>query len=170
MIKLYENVVEISDENEITRVDVVIASVLTQNIKKYLKQGGKVVYIQRGKGSVPVTPVAFWREGIIRKFAHPVLDEVEKVHWMDDLRYFSLGTDTAINSEMLANLGYENIKPMFRRYDCRTWEATDYLLEASYGKGTIFMTTLRFEGNMGKQPMFLENNVYARWMLEKMIL
>ena len=44
-------------------VDLVVCSVLTASIRSYLEKGGRVFYLQRGKGGLPVVPVAFWREG-----------------------------------------------------------------------------------------------------------
>lgn len=167
--ELYADVRKITDDERIENVDLVIASCLTANIREYAKRGGKVIYLQRGEGALPVVNVPFWREGMVRRFSHPLLDEVKKEAWFDDLRYFSLSTDTAFDLEAAAASGYENITPILRRYDCRQWLASDYLAECTYGEGRMLLTTLRFEGGMGKQPLYLKNNRYARWMLDGMI-
>lgn len=167
--ELYEDVTRFADDEAIENVDLMLTSSLTSNIRDYIKNGGKVIYLQRGEGSLPVVSVPFWREGMVRRFEHPLLNEVKKEEWFDDLRYFSLGTDTAFNKEEIEALGYENVTPILRRYDCRQWLATEYLAECTYGKGRMLLTTLRFEGGMGKQPLYLKNNRYARWMLDRMI-
>lgn len=114
-----------------------------------------------------MTPVAFWREGMIRKYAHPVMDEIRYENWMDDLRYFGSATDTAFSD--IEDSRFTCRKPILRRYDCREWRADDYLMELGCGKGKILATTLRIEGGMGKQPLFLENNRFGRWLIGKAI-
>lgn len=167
--ELYANVHRLSDEEAVEGVDLVITSCLTANIRTYAKKGGKVIYLQRGEGTLPVVSVPFWREGMVRRFEHLLLDEVKKEVWFDDLRYFSLSTDTAFDLEGVKALGYEHVTPILRRYDCRQWLASDYLAECTYGEGRMLLTTLRLEGGMGKQPLHLKNNRYARWMLDRMI-
>ena len=109
--------------------------------------------------------VAFWREGIIRRYPHQVLAGVDYEEWLDDLRFFSLSTDTAFQTDQLEKQGYGCVTPIIRRYDCREWDATDYMAEIRLGKGTIIATTLRFEGGMGKEPLLIANNKFAIWLL-----
>jgi len=167
--KIYPACVELSGEEEITQEQVIVTSRLTSKIKEYLKKGGKVFYLQRGKGSLPIKPVAFWREGMIRTYEHPVLEGCERQIWLDDLRYFSVGTDTALDTFELEKGGFTLISPIIRRYDCREWKMSEYMAEYQYGEGTMIATTLRLEGGMGKQPMFLENNKLGRYLTENIL-
>lgn len=168
--KIYPTCEEISEEEEkITKGQVIVTSRLTPKIKEYLKNGGKVFYLQRGKGSLPTIPIAFWREGMIRTYDHPVLEGCERKNWLDDLRYFSISTDTALDTFVLEEQGFSLKAPMIRRYDCREWKMSDYMAEYQYGEGTMIATTLRLEGGMGKQPMFLENNKLGRYLMENML-
>lgn len=156
-----------SGETVPENVDVVVCSVLTPAIRKYMEEGGKVFYLQRGAGSLPVTPVAFWREGILRPYDHPVLAGLKRECPYDDLRYFSLSTDTALDTFQIEKEGMGKVVPILRRYDCREWLATDYIAEFAWGSGRMIASTLRFEGGMGKEPLFIRNNRFGRWLLEQ---
>ncbi len=160
---------EIRDGAAVVGFDVVMASRLTPEIKDYVRAGGKAFYIQRGGGSLPVKKVAFWREGMIRRYPHQVLDGLGYEEWLDDLRFFSLSTDTAFQTDQLEKLGYSHVTPIIRRYDCREWDVTDYMAEIRLGKGTIIATTLRFEGGMGKEPLLIANNRFAVWLLDSVM-
>lgn len=166
--ELYE-VREFDGETVPEDVDAVVCSVLTPGIRAYLQKGGKAFCMQRGRGSIPTVPVAFWREGIIRSFPHPVLDGLKKTLWCDDLRYFSLSTDTALDTESAEKQGLHLAAPILRRYDCREWLRSDYLAEFSLGEGRMIASTLRFEGGMGKEPLFLRNNRLAQWLLDRIL-
>jgi hypothetical protein len=97
----------------------VITSLLTAPIREYMQNGGKVFLLQRDRGTLPTKPVAFWREGIVKQCPHPILKEIERTTWMDDLRYFGLSTGSAFDTEKMAGEGYCGIAPVLRRYDCR---------------------------------------------------
>lgn len=161
---LFENIEKTDGRNGLEKYQIVFCSMLTYEILEYAKNGGSVFYVQRGEGSLPIHKVAFWREGMIRKFEHPMLSELKYESWMDDLRYFGSATDTAFADVEDSRFSYRT--PIIRRYDCREWRADDYLMELGLGKGRILATTLRLEGGMGKQPLFLENNRFARWLLD----
>jgi hypothetical protein len=165
---LYD-VISIEDDSAVTGFDVVLTSRLTPEIREYARAGGKVFFVQRAGGYLPAKKISFWREGMIRQYYHMVLDGIEYKEWFDDLRFFSLSTDTAFQTEQFDKLGFDSVTSIIRRYDCREWEATDYMTEIKAGKGTIIATTLRFEGGMGKQPMFIGNNKFAVWLLNSII-
>lgn len=163
--KIYENIEVISQKSDLRGYNVILCSYFSEEIRTYVKEGGKVFYVQRGGGELESIPVAFYREGMVRCYEHPILEGLSYDNWMDDLRFFGSATDTAF----LHTKGSEDIvqKPIIRRYDCREWRADDYMMELSLGKGIIIATTLRLEGGMGKQPAFLENNRFGRWLLHQ---
>lgn len=164
-IEKFMNTVPIEDEQEIEAAEIVIASRLTPKIRNYVRKGGRVFFVQRNEGFLPVKKVAFWREGMLRRFPHPAVDAISYQEWFDDLRFFSVGTDTAFATESLELEPFENIQTLIRRYDCREWQATDYMLELRLGDGAILATTLRLEGNMGKQPFGIGSNTLGQWLL-----
>jgi hypothetical protein len=151
---------ELSDGENPGICGLVATTRLTPEILQWAEQGGQVFHMQRGNGKLPVKKVAFWREGMMRTFAHPVVRNLGQA-WMDDLRYFSLSTDTAFDTDAYESMGIGCAIPVIRRYDCRENTASDYLVEIPWGKGRIMATTLRFEGGMGKQPAGFENNCLA---------
>lgn len=165
--KIYPNTEETDGRNGLGRYAVLFCSVLTPEILKYAKSGGKIFYVQRQEGTLPIHPVAFWREGMVRHFNHPILEGLSYDSWMDDLRYFGSTTDTAFADVKDGRFNYR--KPIVRRYDCREWRADDYVMELGCGAGTIIATTLRLEGGMGKEPLFLENNRFGRWLLSQAV-
>lgn len=144
---------------------VVITSLLTNQIKEYMKNGGNVFLLQRDRGTLPTVSVAFWREGIVKQCTHPILAEIEKTTWMDDLRYFGMSTGTAFDTEEMAGEGYREITTILRRFDCRRWLASDYMLSFRLGKGECVALTLRLEGGMGKEPLYIRNNPYGLYLL-----
>lgn len=162
------NIREIKDGEAVKGIDLVIASRLTPEVRNYAEKGGKVFYLQRGKGYLPHVKAAFWREGMIQCFDHPVLNGIEYDSWMDDLRFYEVTTDTALDTFEFRLAGFtpEQITPIIRRYDCREWTASDYLVEITMDSGKIIATTLRMEGGFGKQPIFLKNNTFGRWLLQ----
>jgi hypothetical protein len=143
----------------------VITSLLTASIRDYMEKGGRVFLLQRDRGTLPTMPVAFWREGIVKQCPHQILTEIERNTWMDDLRYFGLSTGTAFDTEKMAEEGYSGIVSVLRRYDCRRWLASDYMLSFRLKKGECVATTLRLEGGMGKEPLFIRNNPYALYLM-----
>jgi hypothetical protein len=160
---------EIEDGDTAAGLDVIMASRLTPEIRDYVRRGGKVFYVQRGAGSLPVKKVAFWREGMIRRYPHRVLAGIGYEEWFDDLRFFSLSTDTAFLTDQLEKAGFDSAVPIIRRYDCREWDAADYMVELRLGRGTVIATTLRLEGGMGKQPMLMANNIFSEWLLDSVM-
>lgn len=162
---IFEGIEKTDGRNNLEHYELFLCSMLTPEIIRYAENGGAVFYVQRGEGSIPVSHIAFWREGMIRRFPHPLFKELEEGNWMEDLRYFSCATDTAFSD--IADTRFHTRRPILRRYDCREWRADDYLMELGCGKGRIIATTLRLEGGMGKQPMFLENNRFGRYLLDK---
>ncbi len=159
--------IEINDEEEVKGSDMVVTSRLTPSIKAYANEGGKVFFVQRGKGNLPAKQgIPFWRESFIQSYDHPILQGMDKSSYMEDLRYFSVSTNSAFDS--FAMEGY-NVKPILRRYDTRLWNAHDYMKEVSIGKGAIIATTLRLEGGEGKQPYSFGHNVFSKWLYQRVV-
>lgn len=165
--KIYPRIEDTDGRGGLDRYAILFCSVLTPEILAYARSGGKIFYVQRQEGALPIHPVAFWREGMIRHFSHPILEGLSYDCWMDDLRYFGSTTDTAFADVQDERFDYR--KPIIRRYDCREWRADDYMMELGCGKGKIIATTLRLEGGMGKEPLFIKNNRFGRWLLSQAV-
>ena len=144
--------------------DVVITSLLTKPMEAYLVRGGRVFLMQRGKGVLPTRPSAFWREGMTKAWKHPFWNGLSRTHWMEDLRYFGVSTTTSFRPEAMEGWKTE---PILRRYDCRAWHASDYIMAFAKGEGRGIATTLRLEGGLGKEPMFVSGNPFSAWMIRR---
>ena len=144
---------------------VVITSLLTGTIREYMRNGGAVFLLQRGRGALPVVQVPFWRESLFKAFPHAITAGVQKSLWLDDLRYFSLSTDTAFDLDAMAAMDFDTILPMIRRYDCRRWTASDYMTSFRYGQGKCVAATLRLEGGMGKEPLSIQESPFGLYLL-----
>lgn len=164
--KLY-NLKQIDDWSEV-KGQAVLTTRITPAIEKYLIEGGKVFYIQRGDGYLPHVKCSFWRESFCRYFEHDILKEMPRDDYMD-LQYFGLGTDTAIDTFNIKNKYISDIKPVIRRIDARQYLASDYMVEMKAGNGTLVATTLRFEGGMGKQPNSIEYNNAALFLIDQVL-
>lgn len=164
---LFPNSYTVKDEEEISECRILLTTRLTPAVLRFVEKGGKAVYVQRGLEGLPAVPVAFWREGIVEYENSPVIGNLRREHWMDDLRFFGIAAETAFSEISLPQ--FKNVRSLISRYDCREWRKDSYLKELSYGKGKILATTLRIEGGMGKQPLFLNNNTFGWWLLRNMI-
>lgn len=160
----------IISEDELTGLgsEVLVASVLTDSVKRFVASGGKLLLLLRGEGSLPLIHSPLWREGMLRPYLHPILKGIEKTTWYDDLRYFSMTTDLAIDTVAMTEKGYKDVQPVLRRYDCRAWTATDYICTFRLGLGACAATTLRIGGGLGKTPPDARFNPYANWLLQSM--
>ncbi len=65
---------------------------------------------------------------------------------------------------------FTSAEPVILRYDCREWKKSAYMAELCLGRGRILATTLRLEGGMGKQPLFITNNTLGRHLLMSAVL
>ncbi|MEG2842879.1 MAG: hypothetical protein RR900_05295, partial [Ruthenibacterium sp.] len=165
---LYDTVT-IKDGTDVPECDAVLTSRLTPEILQFAQNGGHVALVQRGNGSLPVRNCSFWREGMLWRDMPSFLQELSYENWMDDLRFYSVTTDTAFDFDAFDSAFLQNYMPILRRYDCRQWQANDYMARLSYGKGVICATTLRLEGGAGKQPFLIKNNCIGKYLLHKML-
>lgn len=144
--------------------EALVTSLLDRRAKDYLQASGRVVLVQTGDGELPVIHGPMWREGMIRAFDHPVMAEIPQEDWLDDLRYFSMTTDVAFAPDAMPGS-----VPVLRRYDCRLWQASNYLMFFPYGGGMCAATTLRLAGGLGKTPCGLDQNPFSVYLLERML-
>lgn len=163
------DVVRLTDGAPVTGCDAVLTARLTPEVLSYAAAGGHVVLVQRGQGSLPVRSCPFWREGMVWRGYPSFLSQLPCDSWMDDLRFFSVTTDTALEFSQFPPELLQDYRPVMRRYDCRNWTAQDYIARIGYGAGRIYATTLRLEGGQGKQPLLLPNNLLGTYLLDAML-
>ncbi len=166
--KLYD-FAEIGDDMQLPAVDIIFTTRLTPAILQFAKDGGKVLYVARGKSTLPTVPVSFWREGIVRCMEHDVLEGVTYDTWQDDLRFYDLATDTAFDVTEWSDFNFDKVTPIIKRYDCREWRENDYMVEITHGEGSIIATTLRLEGGFGKQSMLITGSALSQHLIHNII-
>lgn len=142
--------------------DIVLATQWTPAVRKHVESGGRAILLQSGSGSAgPVRAAAmpFWREAIKLIEPHAAWGDFPHDGFCD-LQFFGLATDFALDS---ANA--QGARPILRRVDARTAAVHDYATELSIGAGRVIISTLRFEGGAGEQPLGLSRNTAAAYLL-----
>jgi hypothetical protein len=56
-------------------------------------------------------------------------------------------------------------RPVWRRFDARSLSWAEYLVDVQYGRGRLWVSTLRFEGGLGRQPDGFDTNPLGAWLL-----
>lgn len=148
---------------------VLVSGVLDGDVLRHGKAGGKLVLLAPGGGGLPALQLPMWREGMLwPDEQHPILDGIRKECPYEDLRYYSMTADTAMDSQALPALGATAITPVIRRVDCRQWTLADYLCTFRLGAGRCAATTLRLGGGLGKTPAYAAQNPFAATLLNAM--
>ncbi|WML48320.1 hypothetical protein RCG23_24275 [Neobacillus sp. PS3-34] len=162
--KIYSDLAHssVEDENS-SKPKVIVTSLLQSHHYEYMKQGGKVLYIQRGEGEFPINNLPFWRESIQLFHSHLVVDCFPHENHTG-MALYGVASDTAFDRSSLP----EN-SPLIDRLDARTFELSNYLFEAQIGDGKLIATTLRFEGGLGAQPSGIRYNPAGLYLLESII-
>ena len=149
--------------------EIIVTDQLDDAAKEFLKKGGKVFLMQDKDPSFPTEEVSFWRESFPISCPHPVLAGLKRSNFTEDLRYFSVAPERAIDSVKASDMGFSLKRPLLRRCDARNWRITDYLAEYSFGKGTLVATTLKLSGGRGRQALGFTNNVFGAYLFGKII-
>jgi hypothetical protein len=112
----------------------------------------------------------FWREAI-HVFAPHDLWELALNPVCADMRFFSVATDLALDLGGLQDLlgPVAQYRPVWRRFDARQLTWADYLIEVQYGRGRLFVSSLRFEGGLGRQPEGFDANPWGAWLLATLL-
>ena len=142
----------------------------TWNVKlaRYVQKGGNVLLLQQGNEPLPARRCPFWREAIKLFSVHPMWEEERFPQCgFTDLQFFGLASDLAFDTQRLSQALPEGsvIHPILRRLDGREFHMSEYVFEASIGRGTLLACTLRLQGGLGGQPSGWERNVAGSAML-----
>jgi len=147
----------------ISQFSVVIATIWTPEVREFVERGGRAILLQDGDGPpgpLPTRAMPFWREATRLAAPHPAWGDFP----LDDalaMQLFGCATDHAIDMRGVAG----DWRPILRRLDTRTAELHEYALELSLGSGTVLVSTLRFEGGQGTQPLGISRNTAAAYLL-----
>ena len=141
---------------------VVLATEWNAEVAAFVQGGGRAIVLQSdaSTGPIPVVEVPFWREAVRVCEPHEAWGDFPHAGWAD-LQFFGCATDLALDSEAWP----EATRPILRRIDVRTLATHEYAAEFEYGAGRMIVSTLRFTGGHGEQPVGITRNTAARYLL-----
>ncbi len=147
-----------------------ISSVLTDEVRAFMRDGGSVLLIQNGPEPLPTIACSFWREALKLLENHPALNAFPHEGFVD-LQFYGIAPDLAFDTDRLREVlpEAEAIRPIFRRLAARQFTLADYLLEARVGQGKLIASSLRFQGGAGDQPIGLRFQTAGRWLLKNLL-
>jgi hypothetical protein len=124
------------------------------------------VLLQEGgaPGPVPAVAMPFWREAVRLCEPHPAWGDFPHDGWAG-LQLYGCATDHALDT---APLGAD-ARPILRRVDTRTMHIHDYAAEIAWGQGRLIVSTLRFHGGGGDQPVGITRNTAAAHLLSRWV-
>ncbi len=159
-----------SARDHTAEVSILLTSVLTEDVLRFLENGGPVLLLQTGDRPLPVLAQPFWREGIKIIGDHPAMRAMPHAGFVD-LQFYGLATDWAFDAGRLVDAlpGARALRSLLRRLDARQFTVSDYLLEMQVGAGHLIASTLRFQGGTGDQPAGLRDQPAGRWLLYHLI-
>ncbi len=147
-----------------------LTSELSDELLRHAHAGGRGVLWQAQPDTRFTRTLPFWREAIHVLEPHPFWACVPHADYAD-MRFFSIANDVALDlGRLQALLGPEAVcRPVWRRFDARGLYWAEYLVDVQYGAGRLWVTSLRFEGGLGRQPEGFDANPLGAWMLANLL-
>jgi len=142
---------------------VVIATAWTPELRAFVERGGRALLLQahtEPPGPLPTVDLPFWRESIRLAAPHPAWRDFPLGDAMG-MQFFGCATDCALDLSAFE----QPWSSIFRRLDARTMWLHEYAAELTWGTGRLIVTTLRFEGRQGAQPLGIARNTAAAYLL-----
>ena len=142
---------------------VVIATVWAPQVQSFVEHGGRAILLQAGAGPagpLPTAELPFWRETTRLAEPHPAWGDFP----LDDalaMQLLGCATDYGLDLTSFSGTSW----PILRRLDARTMQLHEYAVELAWGAGRVIVTTLRFEGGQGSQPLGIGRNTAAAYLL-----
>jgi hypothetical protein len=142
---------------------IIIATAWTPELREFVERGGRALLLlggDRPPGPLRSVDVPFWRESIRLAAPHPAWRDFP----LDDamgMQLFGCATDSALDLSAFERPWW----PIFRRLDARTMLLYEYAAEIAWGTGRLIVTSLRFEGGQGAQPLGIVRNTAAAYLL-----
>jgi hypothetical protein len=141
----------------------VIATAWSPELRSLVERGGRALLLLAGgeqPSPFPAEALSFWREAIRLAEPHPCWRDFP----LDDelaMQFFGCAADHALD---LAGFGGA-WRPILRRLDARSMRLHEYAAEVEWGAGRVIVSTLRFEGGQGSQPLGIARNTAAAHLL-----
>lgn len=147
--------------------NILLTTMFDAGLEALVEQGVHVIAVQKGEGYFPVKYNPFYREGVKVIKDHPVTDQLAHLGYAG-IQFFGVGTDRFFDKLALES-AVGSYTPLIRRYDARSFDAGDYLVEFAKGQGRVLLTTLNLDGGVGSQPHNFGMNHLAVWLLNCII-
>ncbi len=145
------------------RWPVIIATEWSPALDSFVRAGGRALLAQAPDGPpgpLPLVAQPFWREAVRICEQHPAWGDFPHDGWAG-LQFYGCATDHALDTAAHA----QAVRPILRRLDTRTMQISDYAAELAWGAGRLIVTTLRFGGGHGDQPVGIGRNTAAAHLL-----
>jgi hypothetical protein len=142
---------------------VVIATAWTTEVAEFVEQGGAAILLQDGRGApgpIPTIEIPFWREAV--RIAEPHRAWGDFPYADVGMQFYGCATDYALDTAAYRG----DTQPILRRLDARSMRLADYAVEIAWGRGQAIVTTLRFEGGAGDQPLGISRSTAAAYLLQ----
>ncbi len=140
-----------------------LTSLWTADVEAFVRAGGRAILLQQADGPpgpLAVAHMPFWREALRVVEPHPAWGDFPHVGWAD-LALYGCATDATLKTGDWEG----RQRSILRRVDVRTMELHDYAVELYYGAGRLIVSTLRFQGGHGDQPLGIAHNTAAAYLL-----
>lgn len=141
---------------------VILSTTWDSQLEEFVENGGSVLLLQQGNSPLPARRCPFWREAIKLFMDHPVWSEGKfPQRGFTDMQFFGLASDVAFDSPRMSQFLPEGteIHPILRRLDGREFQMSEYVFEATIGRGILLACALRLQGGVGAQPFGWQRNV-----------
>jgi hypothetical protein len=141
----------------------VITTAWTREVATFVEQGGSAIVLlalHGPPGPLPTAEMPFWREAVRLVERHPAWGNFPHDSWAG-MQFFGCASDCALD---IAGMG-ERVAPILLRLDTRTMRVHAYAAELRHGRGRAIVSTLRFEGGGGEQPIGIGRNTAAAYLL-----
>jgi len=132
-------------------------------VRQFVAGGGTAILLPSGPDPrCPITaaPLPFWREAVKIIERRPAWGDFPHAGWVG-MQFLGCAPDHALDTYASGHAP----APILRRLDARTMRVHDYAVELGWGQGRVIISTLRFEGSQGDQPMGISRNVAAAYLL-----
>lgn len=110
----------------------------------------------------------FFREAIPLVHDHPIVDEIPHDGYAG-VMWSGITPDRALRPASLEKLGLGSPIPIVSRLDSRTSLLAYYAVELRGGGIPLILTTFALTGGFGRTPRGLRQNVFERYLLDRMI-
>lgn len=152
------------DSVRLAEKNVVITTLMTAELKEWVRNGGRLIYIQTGAGEYNNLHKPFWRESV-QIFRNHSLMSCFPHQQHTGTAFYSLATDNVFSGTALP----EGAVRIMDRLDSRKFDLDCYLFEQKFGSGKIIATTLRFGGGAGSQASSINYSPAALFWLTKIV-